>query len=263
MLRSALSCLLSLMLVFSSYAGTVGLKSNNDIGRIVKKYDYLLTSHPQAHEADFRKATLESFNTELSAVSKSLTKEELEVEIQKLIAKVPTQADRDAFNKVLATSSKEELAGMLSNPNLLTQALRGQGANFSFTNGPSIHTIILGLVAVLVIALIVDAVATAIKYDFYYSYSVQGEGWVNYNAFDEPITSCYFYPSTSEAEKQNMIDDAMTRCEASSKYPETCRFSGWSYSDDFNQYLHHDPIFYYSHPINCWLQAKVKTDDRP
>tara|TARA_R110002049_G_scaffold298810_1_gene488757 strand:+ start:351 stop:1109 length:759 start_codon:yes stop_codon:yes gene_type:complete len=252
------------MLMFSSYAGTVGLKSNNDIGRVVTKYDYLLTSHPQAHEAEFRKATMESFNADLASISKTLTKEELQVEIEKLIAKVPTQADRDAFNKILATSSKEELAAMFSNPNLLTQALRGEGANFSFTNGPSIHTIILGLVAVLVIAVIVDAIVTSIKYDFYYSYSIQGEGWVNYNTFDQqPTTTCYFFPSTSESEKQNMIDDALTRCEASSKYPETCRFSGWSYSDNFNQYLYSDPIFYYSHPISCWIQASVKTDDRP
>lgn len=251
------------MLMFSSYAGTVGLKTNNDIGRIVTKYDYLLTSHPQAHEAAFREATLESFNSELGSISKSLSKEELEAEIKTLIAKVPTQADRDAFTKVLATSSKEELAEMLTNPNLLTQALRGEGANFSFNNGPSIHTIILGLVAVLIIAVIVDAIADSIKYDYYYSYSVQGEGWVHYNAFDEATTSCYFYPSTSESEKQNMIADALNRCEASSKYPETCRFNGWSYSDNFNQNLYSNPVFHYSHPISCWLQASVKTDDRP
>ncbi len=262
MLRSALSCLLSFMLMFSSYAGTVGLKSNNDIGRVVTKYDYLLTSHPQAHENEFRKATLESFKADLAGISKSLTRQELQVEIQKLIARVPTQADRDAFNKILATSSKEELAGMLTNPSLLTQALRGEGANFSFNNGPSVQTIIIGLVAVLVLAVIIDAVATAIKYDFYYSYSIQGEGWVNYNAFDEPTTSCFFFPSTSESEKQDMIDDALNRCEAASKYPETCRFTGWTYSDNFNQFLYSDSIFNYSRPISCWIQAKVKTDDR-
>lgn len=263
MIRSAISCLLSFMLVFSSYASTVGVKSNNDIARIVTKYDYLLTSHPQAHEEDFKQETLKKYKAELSTASKSLSKEELQVEIKKLIAKIPTAEDRAAFNKVLASSSKEELAKMVTSPELLSQALRGQGANFSFRNGPDIHTIILGLVAVVIIAVIVDAVVQSIKYDYYYSYSVEGDGWVSYDAFNEPYTTCFFYPSTSESQKQDMIDDAMVKCQANSKYPDTCRFDSWTYSDNYIHNSFHDPIFYYSHPVMCWLQARVKTDDRP
>ncbi len=117
-----------LLITFS--LSTFATQPQNEVKNIVKKYDYLLTSHPQAHEADFRAETIESFEDELNTFIDSASDEELKAGFATIINQIPSQEKRASFLKILSNSSDAELAKYLSDPELLSQSIQGEGANF-------------------------------------------------------------------------------------------------------------------------------------
>jgi hypothetical protein len=188
----------------------------NTIASVMTKYDYLLTAHPQAHESEFATKTLKDMNAEVAALTGKMSKEDLHAELELFLNKVPTKEQRDAFTKLMASSSTVEMANFFTKPELMQAALRGESANFalSFSENPEmfvIPTLILGLAIV--------AIIYAIK-----------------NAKYQTFESSYFLECQylSSGEQEALKESAKQKCLAGATNPETCKLD--SFRDETTNY---------------------------
>lgn len=206
MLKRALLCLMAYAISLNSFAAP--LSKAGALDKIVVKYDYLLTSHPMAADKAFRKEKTAQFKAEISEAVSKMSKEEIKENLTNTLDKLPTKADRQTLEKVLANSTKEEMVSFVTDPSLLSKALQGQGANFFVNDGGSGDWFIYGLVAVIV-TIMVLAIIHDFKYE-YFSYYRYG--------------SCNEY---SEAEKEDIRVEAMSRCFSGAEFPDTCKLTSF------------------------------------
>jgi hypothetical protein len=176
--------------------------NKTSISALLMKYDYALTSHPQAHEEVFIKANLQKLKADLNTLTSKMTKEELISELEVVLAKVPTQEQRDAFVKLLESSTTQELANFFANPALLEAALRGEGANFAMNWEDNAAGYVLGAaLIVLVIGAIIQGIKKS-KYDYF----VVSSGSSN----------------CSNSTLNDLIDSAHNQCLAGASNPDNC-----------------------------------------
>jgi hypothetical protein len=230
-----------LVLTFSLQT-IAAVKQKPSISSVMIKYDYLLTAHPQAHVEEFKTKNLEQFKEELSSLTNSMTKSQLASQLEVLLEKVPTKKEREAFRKVLESSTASELNKFLANPKLFSAALQGEGANFAMNweeNG-AIYGLLI-LMAVGVVFLILDTIKH-MKYEFFTARSSYGLACSDLSSF----------------EKNELDRRALRDCRDNALYPETCEqsdFGGRTYRQDY------DDGTYYEEPYcESEYRAKRKLD---
>ncbi len=230
---------LFLLVAFSFNTIAKPIENASKIDKIMKKYDYLLTSHADSHKADFRKSTLENYKSDIQTALSNASKEELDASFQELVKQIPTQEKREAYLKVLNNSNQDQLATYLTDPTLLADALRGESANF-FTNlsGTDVLLIILGAV---IVTVLIIAIAKGIKYQYFYSSFFLRAPNCTYDSLVR-----YNYPSDIDAS----INSAANRCESRANNPGSCQFDGWDYQEvqTFDGY------------IDCDIRARYKAE---
>jgi hypothetical protein len=220
------------MLTFSFTAIATPFTQSKNISNIMSNYDYLVTSHPQAHEVEFQKESLKKFKADLEVAVATASEKELKESFDKILAEIPTKEKREVYLKLLQNSSKTEIAAFLASPKLLAETLQGQSANFFVRGEPMINAMIF-LFAGLIIAAIVNSIIQHAKYQFYNSYEVSGGCSAQYN-------------DTKEALKANV----MGKCLADATNPETCRHTGFSTGEDIDTYCDRDREGEY-----CWNET--------
>ncbi len=218
MYQKLLSTILLLAFSFNSFAKPVA--EANKLKDIMIKYDYLLTSHQNSHDKDFRSSTLENYKKDIKDALASASKEELDESFQGLIAEIPTEEKRKVYLKVLNNASDAQRAAFLTDPTLLADALRGESANF-FSNVSGVDILLIALGA-LVVTILVVAIVNAVKYQYYYGSFYMRADYCSYNSLTR-----YNAPSVIEENKAT----ALNRCLARANRPDTCRFDGWSYEE--------------------------------
>jgi hypothetical protein len=217
------------LLTFSFTTMAAPLAHSKSVSSVLTKYDYLLTSHPQAHEADFQAKSMQKFKAELQSVVESSSRAELESSFDEILNEIPTQEKREVYLKVLKNSSKEELVEFLANPMLLADSLRGQSANF-FVEGEPVLNAVIFLFAGLIIAAIISAVVDNAKYERFESYEME-----------RGCTALY------DHEEVAMKENAMNKCLSQAKYPETCRSTGLSDRTGYDTISGYDREGYWEH----------------
>ncbi len=128
-----LSAFFSVSALAQPYANT-----DLNLNQTLEKFDYMLTSHPMAHDDQFKAKTLAQMKQEIRAVVEASSTEELIKSFNILIEQIPQSETREAYLRVLETSSPEDLELFLASPELMSEALIGEGANFSLTTGSGV-----------------------------------------------------------------------------------------------------------------------------
>ena len=238
MLKHFISYFLLMVFAVNSFAAPIG--NAKDISGIMMKYDYLLSSHPQAHEKSFKDSSLVKFKKELEAAVLENSKEENELEFREILQNIPTQEDRDAYLKVLKNSSKTQIVAMLADPKLLEASIRGESANFFVKGKPLINTAIILVAALLIYAIVMNVIENGKWQRFQSSSSVRAgtceTTWVPDHELDA------------------IIEDARSKCETQANHPETCKSNGFNYFSD-TQYSDNYP---YNSTTNCKIYAEYK-----
>ena len=243
MFNQLITFLLLITFSFNSLAGTIG--NAKDISEIMIKYDYLLSSHPNAHEKDFQKTTLENFKKDLQAAVSTTDKNELEKSFQEVVKNIPSKEKRDAYLKVLRNSSQSQVAAMLANPDILKSSLRGESANFFLgSDAPLGLNIAVTLVAGLILYAIISAVVFSIKYETFNSYQVR-TGECTYSSLEY---------NASSSTISDMKEDARRDCKNGAKNPSTCEPNGWDYSEstEYSQSYPHETY------TECYISYEYK-----
>ena len=220
-MRSLLAFLLLLTFSFTAlaqpYAQTMLSPS-----AIMEKYDYLLTSHPQAHEAEFKREKLLKYKQELTASLANSTEEEVKQSFESVVAKIAHAEKREAYLKILKNSTKQQLTDFMTAPALMSSALAGESANFSIITDEPLISITYIVMTGLILFVIINAIAKSNR-----------PKYVSYPTTIENVTFCADYTFNqfvSTAEKENMKTDARMRCESESPRPDTCKFFGFLYN---------------------------------
>ena len=209
-----------LLLAFSWNTMGAPIEKAHNLNKIMTKYDYLLSSHPQAHEKNFRASTIEKFQAELGNAVSTASKAELNDSFNTILEQIPTQDKREAYLKVLQNSSKSDISRFLTDPTLLADSLRGESANF-FTGSTGLDILIIAIAALLVYALIA-AIVNVVKYQtFYASFYLTAPSCTSYSVEN--------YNSPSDVDEN--IETARARCESRANNPNTCQYSGWSFTE--------------------------------
>ncbi len=240
-------CLFSFTVLAQPYT-----RVNSSVDTILKKYDYLLTSHPQAHESEFKAKTLKDFTIELKASLENSSKEDVLKNFESILNKIPQQEKREAYLKMIKNSSKDELAAFLSNPQLLSDSLRGEGSNFAMITGEPVVDVILYVVGAVILYAIIESIVLAIKYEDFKSYQT-------YLGFVGICDQATLNAQTNSTEREAMKNDAAAKCDANARRPITCEFSGWSYS--FSQGSTFDQVDEYTRG-DCYVKATYRAKKR-
>jgi hypothetical protein len=177
----------------------------NTIANVMTKYDYLLTAHPQAHEEEFASKNLKAMKSEITALTKSMSKSELSAQLEVIIDKVPTEKQREAFRKLMETSTPEQLATFMASPKLLQAALRGEGANFAlnWSENAGLH-IFTGVIVAAFLVLIITQIIRHAKYEFFSS---------------QRYGEC---SDLTQSVKDEINNTAKDYCLRGARHPETC-----------------------------------------
>ncbi len=226
-MRSLSALILMLTFSFTALAQPYS-QINLSPSAIVKKYDYILTAHPQAHEDSFQNENLKKYKEELSASLSRSSEEEVKESFEQIIAKIPQRSKREAYLKVLKNSTQEELLAFISAPALMNDALAGEGANFALITDEPLIVATYIIMTGLILFVMINAIVKSNRPRFA-SYPVTIQ--------DVPYCADYtFNQYVSSAERNNMKADAKMRCESESPRPDTCEFFGFLYS--FERYTY-------------------------
>ncbi len=231
-------CMLSLAI--STSASTVA--TNKSLYSISKKYEYLLTSHPNAHLESFRKEKVELYQAELKDYFKDKGIEEARADLLDIIAKVPEDDKRRTFFRRVKNASEEELIQIFSNKTLIRNTFKGEGSNFTSSDLFLQKAILYTILGVIVYA-IADNVFDRI----------------NYETFDSFRLHAGDYCDTTPAEDEAMKADAYNKCVSFATYPETCRFKEWK-TEKFEDYTTYDSFGNSTTYYNCYIEARYKAD---
>lgn len=243
MIRYISTSLIVFLMTFNSMAQNATLKQNA-ISQTLEKYEYMLTSAPNAGSEEARKIAA-SLKGELEELAKNSSKEDLKAEFKKLISKIPSSEKRSAYVDLLENSTKSELQSLMNNPQFLKDTFRGEGSNFTssedlFTN--LLYVLIGGVILFAIIA----AIDNAADHQYYYSSTIS---FYEYGSFAICTSSDLTWD-----EEDFLIDNALTKCERNANNPETCRFSYF----DIDEYVYEDP--YGLDEVECRFRAVVKAD---
>lgn len=229
-----------MILTFSLQSIAAKVPSNNSIANVMTKYDYLLTAHPQAHEEEFAKQNLEAMKKEMKSLTSKMSKDQLNIELETILKKVPTSEQRVAFQKLLETSTPEQVAAFFTSPKLLQAALRGEGANFAMNWEENGAMYVLGA---LFLSLIVVAIIEAIKYSKY-------EWFYASNGLECRLLS--------SAEQNDILRRALRKCRDGATHPETCE--RYSFGDDTDSWEDSNGNTYEDTDCEAAYRAKKKLD---
>jgi hypothetical protein len=219
-MRIISACLLTFVFSFSALAQPytqLGLSPAS----VMDKYDYILTAHPQAHESEFQKENIKKYKEELQKSLKESSLEDIKDTLEQVVAKIPQEAKREAYTKILNNSSQKQLLKFISSPELMQSALVGESANFSLYRDEPLIAVTHILITGLLLFVIIDTIVKS-KRPTYRSYPVKVEG----------LTYCSkstFNQYVSSAERENMKQDAKEKCKTQSPRPDTCKSDGILY----------------------------------
>jgi hypothetical protein len=196
-----------------------------NIENVLTKYDYLLTSHPQAHEADFKAKTLEKFKSDIRVSLQGSTKAEIEKGFDTILNKIPQKDKREAYSKMIQNISKENMAMFLANPQLLADSLQGEGANFALITDSVVLDVLIISLGLLVIYAIVQAVREAVNYKHYRSGSI----YVGYTRY---CNSSTMRRNVSDFEIELAKTEAKNKCYSNESNPASrCKSDGFTFSE--------------------------------
>jgi len=213
-------CLFSFTVLAQPYA-----ESKMSVDNVLTKYDYLLTSHPQAHEADFKAKTLENFKVDIRASLQGSSKQELQKSFNLILNKIPQKEKREAYLKMIQNMSKESMAAFLANPQLLADSFQGEGANFALITDSVVLDILIISLGLLVVYAIVHAIAEAINYKHYRSSSI-------YVGYTRDCNSVTMRRNVSDFEIELAKTEAKNKCYANESNPVSrCESDGFSFSE--------------------------------
>ncbi len=232
------------MLSYNSLAST-GV-AHVEFDSFFKKYEYLLTAHPSAHEEGFRTNTLKEFEKELKSLTSKADQKTLENAIKSLIQKVPSEDKRQEYLDLLNSNDIDSLDKLISDRELLSRALQQDSSNFS-SRHDHFHNIILGTIVVGAIIALIYEVSQSIKYEKFKSLSVETD-WGGTNFYCSSKSASYLL-------RNKLKREAEQKCLDHATYPETCRF------DRFNvtEYENYD-YWGNSYSSDCFVQAVFKAD---
>ncbi len=244
--------LLHLLITFSLSFNSFALnktESNQSLQEIIKKYDYLLSSHPNAHIESFRKKAIRDFDEDFSRLVQGRSLQELRNQALIIVAKVPKDDKRAELSMMINHGSKSDLISLLKNKAFIRDAFQGEGANFT-SSQVSFSSVVGALLVVSLIYVIIDEISEAINYEVFSSYST----YASFNSF----TGTCEYSYVSSYEKELMKEDARQSCLALAKYPETCRFHEYG---KFKTYEYTEYHFGEDRSIySCSVNAQFKSD---
>jgi hypothetical protein len=162
MIRSVTSIIL--LALFSVGAFAKPMTTNKlTLSQTIHKFEYMLTSHPLAHDEQFQSETISQMKNEIQSIVRVSSNEELLESFHEMISLIPQTDKREAYLKVLESSSRSELINLISDPALLGAALSGEGSNFAL----SVSTDIIAPIAFIAIVAGIIYLASTIDQEEY------------------------------------------------------------------------------------------------
>lgn len=230
---------------------TERVKQNAELFNVAKKYEYLLSSHPQAHEEDFQDTQVKNFENEVKAISKDMTLMELRSELLILADKIPSRDKKEEFKRVVSSSSKDELLSIVSSKKVIGDIFKGEGANFTSSNVFNIETISMILAVALMTYLVYRVNTQVSEFENFYSYRKLMDSYVT-GAF--PTLNFCGLQYLSSTEQLLMKENAQRKCELEATLPETCRFDKFVLSDNA-PIIHEEGVY-----VECFQSARYIAD---
>lgn len=236
-----LNRLFAVILVYAFTFNAIANVNNQSLSSLLLKYEYALTAHPNAHEAEFRSENINKMKEVVSEYASQVSKDVLKNDFNKIVERIPSAEKRELFLETIENSSFEELKELATNEAILNQAFRGDSSNFSVNDGVQTYHIIYAVTIGLFLYLLLSGESTSKDYDFFSSRTV----WVS------AYTSSDFYICSGSDlfpfEAQSLQNEARQSCINNSPNPDTCAFAGYSATTQ-------EPLFDYQ-PYTCMISA--------